>query len=278
MKLFNIANVGIYSSSIVDKNYLFDKLFPPIFSIFNITDCVEPDICMELDVEYRPQVKNELHTKNLIFSTHTWDVYKDETSYFFALYLSEDKEVLNQALWVDTIKRKARFFYTDKKRKSIYHPLDRALLQVAFSLSNATMFHGSAFELDGQGFLAMGHSMSGKSTLVRTLKSSSSKVRVLNDEKNIIWKGIDEKYYLAPSPWYGDLAEISSKPAPLKSILFIERLGKNNLRKITLSEALAETVRNAFLPHWDHKLLNMALDRLESLLTTYKDNLYFWKP
>ena len=208
-----------------------------------------------------------------IFTAPSWNIYEGHSSYYFVLYFDPEKQEKNQILRISKKKREATIYFMGKYHE-IFYPLDQLLFQWGFFRSNAFMIHGCAFEINGRGFIVPGESGSGKTTLVRNLKKKSKKIKILNDERNIIWRSNGGKYFLAPTPWHGEYRVICNKTLPLDFILFINKKKRNAITTISSSEAFRMTVKTCFLPFWDECGMVKYTKKLENLVLENQDKIY----
>jgi hypothetical protein len=116
------------------------------------------------------------------------------------------------------------------------------LFRMAFHLEEGgLMLHASSLEKDGAGYVFVGPSNAGKSTVAAMLKPD----RILSDDIALI-KRVGDTYSLYSNPWWS----ISSKvrisrplvPAPLKALFFIEKARKNRMERLSYKEALSSFV------------------------------------
>jgi hypothetical protein len=114
----------------------------------------------------------------------------------------------------------------------------RLLFRMLMNSEKASvMLHASSMEHDGWGYVFLGQSNTGKSTVVKLLEPE----RILSDDTTIIRK-IGKKYRVYPNPWWNGHAnlripaEVSS--VPLKAIFFINKAKKTEIKRLNYREAL----------------------------------------
>jgi hypothetical protein len=113
-------------------------------------------------------------------------------------------------------------------------PTDQLMLLRTLSTRNACIFHSGGMILDGQGLLFIGHSGAGKSTMVTLMKHHGD---ILCDDRNIIRKE-NGNFQLYGTWSHGDVPLVSSKSAPLKAMLIIEKSPFNRLTRLTPSQSV----------------------------------------
>lgn len=97
--------------------------------------------------------------------------------------------------------------------------------------------HGSAMMMDGNAYLFMGASGTGKSTHVRLWREYfGDRVQMINDDKPLI-RFEDGMPVVCGSPWNGKHGLGNNIEAPLKGIVRIRRADRNSIRKMDDTEA-----------------------------------------
>ncbi len=110
------------------------------------------------------------------------------------------------------------------------------------------LFHGSALSVDGEGYLFGAPSGTGKSThgeLYR--KVFGNRVIMVNDDKPLI-RRIDGKFYVYGTPWDGKHHLSHNISVPLKSICFLKQGPTNEIRPLTVFEALTASLGQIYRP------------------------------
>ncbi len=108
-------------------------------------------------------------------------------------------------------------------------PTDQILLARVLADRQGCILHSSGIDLGGQGFLFLGHSSAGKSTMVTQLRSEAS---ILCDDRMIVRRWPDG--WRIHGTWsHGDVPDVSPGPAPLRGLLFLEQADENRLIRIT---------------------------------------------
>nr|NJM04205.1 hypothetical protein [Desulfobacula sp.] len=135
-------------------------------------------------------------------------------------------------------------------------PSDQILIGRLMAYRQGCIIHSLGIILDGKGYLFVGHSSAGKSTMAGMMKKDSE---ILCDDRNIIRK-IDNCFQLFGTWSHGDVPDVSSNSAPLKAIFFLEQskcnaLDKINDKKHILRTLLACLIRPVgTLDWWDNSL------------------------
>ena len=138
-------------------------------------------------------------------------------------------------------------------------PTDQILIARRLAYRSGCMLHSLGVVLDGKGYLFVGHSDAGKSTMARLLDSDAV---VLCDDRNIV-REIGGQFQLFGSWSHGDVPDVSPGPAPLHAIFFLEKAEKTALRLASgpFEKLLACLIRPLETRDWWDKSLDM-LDRI----------------
>ncbi len=101
----------------------------------------------------------------------------------------------------------------------------QACVQVFLRPRNGTLIHATGLESGGRGYLFMGESGAGKSTIARMLTEGRNNVKILNDDL-VALELRGEKVYLHSTPWTSvPGSTVNPGEAPL-ALAFILRKGK----------------------------------------------------
>lgn len=113
--------------------------------------------------------------------------------------------------------------------------------------------------MGGDGFLFVGHSDAGKTTMASILKKEG---KLLCDDRIILMKK-NGRFQIFGTWSHGDMAEVSPDSAPLKALMFLEKDRTNRLvslsdRKQIIRRFLACLIRPLATADWVDKMLDLA--------------------
>jgi len=124
--------------------------------------------------------------------------------------------------------RSKGFFRKGNHHSLTLFPTDQILLAHVLADRQGCYLHSSGAVLDGSGYLFVGHSGAGKSTVVTMLQHQA---HILCDDRVIVRK--DPNGLEIHGTWsHGDVPYVSPGSAPLKAILFLKKAHKNRLTPI----------------------------------------------
>lgn len=133
-------------------------------------------------------------------------------------------------------------------------PTDQVLLARIVADRNACYMHSVGVVLNGKGFLFVGHSGAGKSTISKLLQD---RVRLLCDDRNIVRRWIDG--FKVHGTWsHGEVPVVSSESAPLAAIIFLTKSQENTIspvqdRKIITQRLLTYLIKPLVTADWWEK-------------------------
>lgn len=130
------------------------------------------------------------------------------------------------------------------------HPLNQILMILILSLGKGVLFHACGVADKGSGYLFLGHSGHGKSTVAKLWFDSHA--TVLNDDR-IVVREKDGAFWMYGTPWHGDFRELSPSGLPIQKIFFLRRGEKNGVVLKKGAETASMLLTRAFPPLWDHE-------------------------
>ena len=173
--------------------------------------------------------------------------YLTEETAAFAIVVTPENLVFEQAE-LDEEARVDGF-----RRRQFTDPfLERTAIQRAFAEhlleKNTLLLHGSAVAVDGEGFLFMARSGTGKSTHTRFWRETfGDRAVMINDDKPFL--RIDANGVMAfGSPWSGKHGLDTNIAVPLKGICLLERGSENAIAPLDVQTLLPMLHHQAYQP------------------------------
>ncbi len=117
-------------------------------------------------------------------------------------------------------------------------PTDQILLARVLADRQGCIFHAGGMIIEDQGFLFVGHSGAGKSTIVTQLRPHGE---ILCDDRNIV-RRYPEGWRLFGTWSHGDVPDVSPNSAPLRGIFLLEQAPHNKLIPITDRREIVRTL------------------------------------
>ena len=130
----------------------------------------------------------------------------------------------------------------------IGYPLNQVLMILLLSLGKGMLFHACGIDDNGSGYLFLGNSTDGKSTMAGLWSEKHAKV--LNDDR-IVVREKDGEFWMYGTPWHGDFREISPEGLVIKKIFFLRHGERNQAILHDGVEAVSMLLTRSFPPLWD---------------------------
>jgi hypothetical protein len=157
------------------------------------------------------------------------------------------------------------------------YPIDELAMMHRLSLGEGVEVHALGLtDVDGEGYLFLGHSGAGKSTTAR-LWMSKPGVKLLSDDRIILRKK-EGKYWMYGTPWHGDAGVSSQGCAPLSAIFLLEQAPKNEFQPLPGAKAAAELFARCFVPHYLGNGIQFALDFFDELTRSIPCSVFRFAP
>lgn len=140
-------------------------------------------------------------------------------------------------------------------------PTDQIFLGRVLAYYKGIIVHSLGLVIDSKGYLFVGHSGAGKSTMANLMKK---KAVILCDDRNIIRKTADR--HILYGTWrHSDFPEVSALSAPLRGIFFLNQSDTNQVilikdRKIKIMKILNCLVKPLTTSDWWEAVLSIIDD------------------
>ena len=254
----NVAGIGFELSSSSEMSRIG---FAEVYSLFG--EQAETTISIDLKFEDlpHPAVKG---AREVFASESLWSLYETDESYLFLLRAMDDycppyrlavvdKDLARGEIISDPAGRYGR--RGDRLPDPLEYPLGEALTITLLSSGLGVMVHACGIEVDGDGYLLLGHSGCGKTTLTELFRRAGH--RVLNDDR-IVLKLVDGYPWIYGTPWHGDCDVVSPRGVPLKKMFVIEHASANSTR-MSIFEAVSMVLARSFSPLWSLHGMNFTM-------------------
>lgn len=144
------------------------------------------------------------------------------------------------------------------------YPLDELAMMHRLSLGHGVELHCCGLVADdGRGYLFVGHSGAGKSTMGK-LWVSECQAQILSDDRVIVTLQ-EDRFFIHGTPWHGEAGLASNGRAELKAIYLIQHGKRNELLGISPTRASAELFSRSFVPWYRPESLEFALSFVQSI-------------
>ncbi len=199
----------------------------------------------------------ELIKKEKIFdSGHTWAFYRSDGKYVLQNDALESDSSPNTYLVLEPDFKSGDIYHSDDSfNQNLLHdplgyPLNQILMILLLSRSKGILMHACGIDDRGSGYLFLGNSGHGKSTMAKLWFEKHA--TVLNDDR-IVVREKNGEFWMYGTPWHGDFKELSPKGLTIHKIFFLHR-GEKNLTVFQKgAEAVTMLLTRSFPPLWDKK-------------------------
>lgn len=231
---FKIAGVTIR----VDADLpITENTFHPKFDAFRVDDRGEDSIYLHHHFEL-PSL-SALPLGREIYRRPPWAIFQSADAFHYTwIPQSPDDDEDQQRVAVFSLNHTRAEFYNDEVGEYEFRtgniesltlfPTDQILLARMLADRAACFIHSAGLISQGQGYLFVGHSSAGKSTITRLFESHAE---ILCDDRNIIRRWPDG--FRVYGSWsHGDVPNVSGNDAPLKAIFFLHQACENRVMRM----------------------------------------------
>ena len=200
-----------------------------------------------------------------IYQRAPWIIYETASGYIYKMFVDGDNEsplvaIFNKDHTKGHIYKGEIYVKIFKKgnlTSLLCFPTDQVLFAQLLADRGGIILHGSGLTFKEKGYLFVGHSDAGKTTMVKIFNHHA---KILNDDRLIVKKE-DGRFYLYGTPWHGELSLVAPDRVPLKAILFLNQAEENRVEKTEGIEAFKRlygcTIKALVTEGWAKKALDI---------------------
>ncbi len=277
--LDNNIKIGnlIFSISSQNGNGIgMDKCLEPFLTTAD-TGSKSADCRMEIRDPKSQTVRNNRQIKNsrLFEADTTWGLYSGQKTAVSRKITNSTKDNSENLLAIPSLKngghrrlfaefdkdfRNGTVYFHKSGENDFLYPFLELLTINLLAESNGVLLHASCIDDNGSGYLFLGHSGAGKSTIANIWNEEKG-IRILSDDRVIV--SLSEEGLIAHgTPWHGTANYAINASVPVKKVFFISHSKHNSAVKINGIKAASELVRNAFLTFWDKNRMENSTETL----------------
>ncbi len=198
----------------------------------------------------------DLRVETLLFNGANWALYRSQNRWVLQDSGLDAEELPRERVLVDLLKAEGDIFIGedasqgDLQAITLGYPLDQLLMILILSRGRGLLHHACAIDDRGSGYLFVGNSGQGKSTMARAWSEAGASV--LNDDRVVV-RGKEELFWMYGTPWHGDFHKFSSKGLPISKIFFLYPDKENRLIPHGGAKAVSMLLTRSFPPLWDEE-------------------------
>jgi hypothetical protein len=216
------------------------------------------------------EISGETGGEKLFDSGALWKLFRRGEDYLFRFSspyygsLPYKEASFNSGFTEGEVRLHRPFFDSARPLYPMEYPLDELLMLNQLALGKGVEVHSSGvIDSSGKGFLFVGHSGAGKTTMTRLWQKHEG-VKILSDDR-IILRKVNNSVWMYGTPWHGE-AEIScAAQAPLSHIFFLRHGQKNELVSKKRADAAVRLFACGFPPFYSPSGLDFTLSFYDEL-------------
>ena len=235
------------------------------------TECFLVDNDADADVMVRARW-GELHDpaagRKTFDSGGVWTLYQQNSHYLFRLTspalgtLPYKQACFNAEFTSGDIVLHRDYFDHRQPVDALEYPLDELLMMNLLTLGRGVEVHACGLEdADGRGYLFVGQSGAGKTTMARLWQKTPG-IHILSDDR-IILRRLEGRIWMYGTPWHGEANLACSTRTPLTQIFFLGRGENNEVVPVRAPEAVARLMASSFVPFYNASALDYVLGFFE---------------
>jgi hypothetical protein len=228
-KYYKVAEITIQFDSELPIE---EKTFAPKFKLFEVNGPGNDNV----HLIHRFSLPERVDIGQQVYKKSPWVIYKNDHEWVYVLEASPDPAVtkIRQISFASLDHTRMEIYNSDLIESAYQHghmgsltmaPTDQILLARVLADRGGCYLHSDGVNMNGKGFLFVGHSGAGKSTIATLLQD---KAEILCDDRMIVRKWPDG--IAIHGNWsHGTLPIVSANSAPLKAIFFLEQAKENSI-------------------------------------------------
>jgi hypothetical protein len=135
-------------------------------------------------------------------------------------------------------------------------PLGQLIMVNLLGRGRGLLAHACGIIDDGRGYLFIGNSGHGKSTIAELW---GDEAEILNDDRIII-REIDGRFRMYGTPWHGQVTRVSNKQVLIDKVFFLRQSDRNYASPVSGAQASATLLTRSFPPLWDPDGMEFTLE------------------
>ena len=269
--------IGGISLSINSDLPLKEKTFAPKFELFRCHNSRDDGVIIHHHCGL-PKIRS---WGEEVYHRAPWIIYETASSYIYRMFVEGNNQhpliaIFNKDHSEGHIYKGKNYVQAFKKgnlTSLLCFPTDQILFARLLADRDGIILHGSGIILKEKGYLFVGHSDAGKTTLVKIFHHHA---KILNDDRMIVRKE-DDGFCLYGTPWHGDLSLVAPDRVPLEAIFFLNQAKENKVEKTEGLEAFKRlygcTIKALVTERWVKNALDIcqALSREAACYHLYFD-------
>lgn len=239
---------------------ILDETFHPKFKLFETKEPGKDNIIINHYFRASKTINIDLFEN--VYDKLPWKIFKCKDQWLYQrFHLYNEEIVIDSSSFINHAHTQVNTYHNNEMKQKYSRGLldsltlfqsDQILLAKILADRNGCFFHSNGVIFNEKGFLFLGHSGNGKSTIAKMLKNEGG--TILCDDRMIV-KQEGEKIMLHGNWCHGSEMEFSTQSIPLDKIFFIHKSAENKISKIddnshNIHQLLAFIVRPFLTEDW----------------------------
>jgi len=196
----------------------------------------------------------------------SWKLYRDQERWCFALqspalgFEPYQIAITDSDFSKGDIYTRARETGRSPSPFPLGYPLGELLIVNLLSQGRGVLLHSCAVSDNGHGFVFVGTSGAGKSTMADLWKNHEG-ITILSDDRIIVRK-MGGRFWAYGTPWHGDVKLSSPERVPVDGIFVLRHGEENSAAPLGARTALTSLFVRSFPPYWNPEGMAFTLEFL----------------
>ncbi|MFQ3638675.1 MAG: hypothetical protein SNJ62_01515 [Chloracidobacterium sp.] len=199
----------------------------------------------------------------------TWNLYRADGGYRYDISSPVFGPQPYRVAWFDATYQTGRVWYrrdpavVAAMSAPLEYPLDELLTTNLLARGRGVELHACAVvDTDGRGFLFVGQSGDGKTTMARLWSRAGA--TVISDDRVIV-RHLDGRWLMFGTPWHGEAAFAEPVAAPLTRLFVLRHGPQERSEWLSPGQAAALLFARAFPPFYDSAAIDFTVGFLGEL-------------
>ncbi len=260
--IFGIAGISIQVEIEVPIDR--EKIFAQNLTSFLVDATCKDNIQLRHHISL-PDINNH-YLGELVYRVPPWAIYRNSDGWTYMVippqptdpYINQVAYFNNDYSSVHIYTPGDSLFRKGNLTSLTLFPTDQIWLARVFADRQGCYLHAAGMVLEDQGFLFVGHSSAGKSTIVTMLKDEGE---ILCDDRMIVRRW-PEGFRIHGTWSHGEVPDVSPGSAPLRAIFLLEQAPDNQVIPVTDHREIVRTlpffvIKPLVTTDWWEKMLDL---------------------
>ncbi len=234
-----------------------------------IVDALPPDVRIEVVARNLGESGDEGARECLFDSGGPWRLYRHDDGFLFRFFSRASSSPYKIALFNHDFSRGHvclhRPFFADAPAVDpLEYPLDELLVISLLGQGRGVEIHGCGVVEKSTGYLFVGQSGAGKSTMARLWQAERDAV-ILSDDR-VVLRGEADGLWMYGTPWHGAEPLASPERARLAGVFFLRQHERHEIAPVTRVDGVARLFAASFPPFHNAPALDFTLGFIDSIV------------